>query len=187
MIRRPELGPPTAPGRTLAGMAASKSLPAEQDPKNPGVPEELWGAMSADDRTAAAAESQGIERPGIAIDNTVAMRQSLAAYESAVPPEVRLDPRIRAESERMHALLDKVREDHKAMHDVHAARFDKLMWRVVFEHAQKQRATDLENARLQRESDQHAQNRHNTLTYVFSFVALAVAALAVVATVLVGK
>lgn len=145
---------------------------------------ELWDSMSADDRKTATSESFGTEQPGAAIDNTVAMRQALATIEGALPPEAWQIPYVRANSERLHALLDKTREDQKAAHDVHAARLDKLMWRVVFEHAQKQRGADLEDARRQRDADMKAQGRHNLLTYLFSLAALIVSALAVVAAIL---
>lgn len=77
-----------------------------------------------------------------------------------------------------HQTLDRTREDAKALHGVHRAELDTAMWRVVFEHAQQQRATDRREAGLQREADRREQKQHNLAQYIMSFTAILIAVVA---------
>ena len=137
--------------------------------------------MSAKDREHFTGTARSLENDGEAIGDVGALRQNDLGFETeaeakaaALPDENaadRLLRQIRERSDVVHARLDSMREDLKAMHAVRAAELDRFMWRVVWEQTQKQRA-----------DDQRSQSRYNQITLTCSIFSLAIAVAAVVVT-----
>ena len=156
--------------------------PPSPPPPGPGAgnlqaPEDLWGRMSAKEQEYFAARARAIEATGTGIDNVSQMRQAHIAIEAEMdrqvaelPDDPQLDGLKRLMRERSqldHAMLDRTREDLKAVQSARVAELDKFMWRIVWEQTQAQRT-----------ADQRAQAHFNTLTLLFSLLSLTVAAIA---------
>lgn len=137
----------------MAETTSEQNAEPSADPVNPGLPEELWGAMLPEHKRFVETIGRAITSNAETIANVAQSRADGINAESTLPLDLPGRSYIEREYDKEHVRLDKLRDDAKALHDAAASAFDKAMWRIVFEHTQKQRLADLEDAAKQRETD----------------------------------